>query len=150
MAMLNITIPIQIITKKIGNIRTNSIFYAGKDIAKVKIGNKEYVLTTAGEYSFMNLWWPEPGTECRIPFPLPLNDVTQKFLDEQSDIVKRLTDKRIERLDLSGFVYNWGWFGINVWENEKCMPTPTEAYSTYDEAMKAFIEYVQAEEGGGH
>ena len=45
-------LPLEIITPKISNNRTNSLFYDGKNIARVTTAHKKYVLTTAGEYKF--------------------------------------------------------------------------------------------------
>ena len=133
---MNIRIPIKIITPKISH-RTDSIFYSGKNIAEVKVRNRTYVLTTAGEYNFT------------------YTDSHGKFQagDHTCPMLKRWKDHKLRWLDRTGHVDNWGWFGIYVWESipnipglprgkDRCLDTPTDVYSTYDEAMKAFVEYV--------
>lgn len=135
-----IRIPIIVLTEKIPH-RTNSIFYAGRDIAKVSILNREYVLTTSGTYQF--------------------ELEGKKYRFDSSDSVRpvkswgRLKDHGLKAKERRGSlnISNWGWFGINVWENHPIIPTgperwqcldyPTDAYSTYDEAMTAFVEFVQ-------
>ena len=108
----HIKVPIKIITPKIAKNKQDSIFYAGKNIAEVKVRNRTYVLTTAGH------------------------------------------DTKIKALGDKDLISNWGWFGINVWETrpdipglppgkDQCLPYPTEVWSEYDEAMNAFIEYVE-------
>ena len=126
-----IKIPITILTKKIPS-RQNSIFYAGKDIASVMIGTRSYVLTTAGQYIFdyTNL----KGDTVRG--------------DETSKIVSQLTDHKIRQMGFNDSIHNWGWFGINVWYTDatgrtQCLGVPTDAYTNYDEAMDAFISYVE-------
>lgn len=122
---ITLKIPIKIITKKIHPHKTNSIFYAGKNIACVHYGNREYTLTTAGEYSYTS----------------KING--KKRYDEHSRIVKSwLTDSRIKKLSDENLMNNWGWYGINVWVDDQCMDTPTDCYSQYDEAMQAFVKYV--------
>lgn len=123
MAARNIRIPIRIITEK-KQMRTDSIFYAGKSIAHVKILNRDYVLCAAGDYEF---------------------SIGNRFYNETSAIVKRLKDHGLASGQRSGKINvdNWGWFGINVWIDGHCQINPTDAYSTYDEAMKAFVKFVQ-------
>jgi hypothetical protein len=133
-----IRIPIKILTEKISH-RTNSIFYAGRNIAKVQVLNREYVLTTSGEYQF-----ELAGTEYR--FDSSDNPRIPKA-------VRRLKDHGLKAKERLGSlnISNWGWFGINVWENQaqsgparwECLDYPTDAYSTYDEAMTAFVKFVQ-------
>ena len=122
---ISFTLPVKILTKKIARNKTDSIFYSGKNIAEVKFLNREYVLTTAGEYRYS----------------LKEND-DNKYTDS-SPVVKFLNDKRIQKLSNNGLQSNWGWFGINLWIDGKCQDVPTDAYSTYDEAMKAFISFVK-------
>lgn len=119
--MKSINIPIQILTQKLARNKQDSVFYAGKDIAKVKVANREYVLTTSGEYRFAK------------------GGVTH---DENSKTVKTLNDEIIKRLGDNDLISNWGWFGINLWINDKCQSVPTDCYSRYDEAMVAFVEFV--------
>jgi len=118
-----IRIPVEIITEKRSH-RTDSIFYAGKNIARVSILNREYVLTTAGEYEF---WY------------------NGKFYDEHAPMLKRYKNIWLRQMEDSGkmVVDNWGWFGINVWIDGKCQDYPTDVYSEYDEALNAFIEFVE-------
>jgi hypothetical protein len=95
-------LPLTITTKKISPTKTDSIFYEGKDIASIKILNREYVLTTAGEYEWIGL-------------------------DGRKAISRsRLTDKIIAAMDKDDLKSNWGWFGINVWVDEKCLDYPTD------------------------
>jgi len=129
---INLEIPVEIITRKISPNRQDSIFYAGNNIASVKIGNREYVLTTApcrtvsGEYNFQ------------------LEDNGEvKGLSKAA--VSKLTDSKIRRLDQEGLIHNWGWFGINIWEDDKCFDYPTDCYSSYDEALEEFRSFVKKE-----
>jgi hypothetical protein len=134
---ITISIPVEIITKKISNTKTDSIFYAGKNIAVVHTKTHGYVLTTAGEYSFTNKIQGE------------------EIYNEKSKVVKRLTDKRIKWLNDNNLIGNWGWFGINVWKkvpgkkdkclDYQCLDYPTDVYSQYDEALKAFVKFVTTE-----
>jgi hypothetical protein len=133
---MNIRILITILTEKIPH-RTDSIFYAGKNIATVKIFDREYVLTTAGEYRFT--YTDRSGK-------------TRKG-DENSPILKQWKDHKIRYIDRNGGMDNWGWFGINLWvhipktqspaSKPVLMNTPTDVYSTYDEALKAFREFIE-------
>jgi hypothetical protein len=123
-------LPISIITPKISTQKTNSIFYAGKDIAEARVPglNRTYVLTTAGEYRFSYLSGRKlPGSP--------------RIIGKASSAT-RWTDKDIEELDL-GDISTWGWFGINIWQGETCLDYPVDAYSTYDEALEAFQVLVQ-------
>jgi hypothetical protein len=67
---------------------------------------------------------------------------------------RTLTDAKIKKLNDNGLVENWGWFGINIWQKrpdipvltpgqDQCLDFPTDAYSSYDEAMEAFIAIVE-------
>jgi hypothetical protein len=89
------------------------------------VGNREYILTTTGQYSFAT---KINGEEIR---------------NSTSTIVKRLNDKRIKYLCDNDLIGNWGWYGINLWVNAQCQDVPTDCYSIYDEAMSAFKEYVK-------
>jgi hypothetical protein len=120
--MPNIILPITVVTKKLAANKTDSIFYAGKVIANLQVGNREYVLTTAGEYIF------RLKPEGRV-------------WDHRHSA--SLTDKDIKHLGEDDLVDNWGWFGINLWINGQCQTTPTDAYSSYDEAMEAFTTFIQ-------
>jgi hypothetical protein len=149
-----IKIPITILTKKIANHRQNSFFYAGQNIAEVKIRNRTYVLTTAGEYRFRTKEKGEPIAfdSCRrIGAGAPGRT--------RYNTLSRLTDTKIKALDKNDLVENWGWFGINVWETrpnipgmpnpgtmDQCLLEPTAVWSEYDEAMNAFIEYVELDQ----
>jgi hypothetical protein len=128
-----IKIPIKILTHKIPG-KSDSIFYAGKNIAEVKVRDRTYVLTTAGEYKFS--YEDRRGT---------IHQGTEK-----STVIKswKNPDKHTYIVD------NWGWFGINVWETrpnipglpagqDQCLDYPTDAYGDYNEAMKAFIDFVE-------
>lgn len=128
--LITVNISIEIITKKISDTKTNSIFYAGKNIARIQIKGYEYVLTTAGQYSFTNKIQGE------------------EIWNETSKVVKRLTDKRIKWLNDNNLIGNWGWFGINVWKKvpgkeDQCLDYPADAYTQYDEALKAFKDFVR-------
>jgi len=122
---MNISIPVTIDVPKIPGC-TDSIFYADKTIAHVTVLNRDYALIATGEYKF---------------------SIGEKEYDSKSCIVKKLTDKKISRLDRDGYVSNWGWFGIGLWNKTngkwEYQITPTDCYSRYDEALKAFKEYVE-------
>lgn len=143
-----IRIPITILTEKIPH-RTNSIFYVGRNIAKVRVLNREYVLTTSGEYQF-----ELEGTEYHLESDSP----------KTPKAVRRLKDHGLKAKERMGSlnISHWGWFGINVWENQaqsgrsedfdlgenarwECLDYPTDYYSTYDEALTAFVKFVQKE-----
>lgn len=117
-----IKIPIKILTKKIP-YRQNSIFYAGKNIASVKIGAETYILTTSGYYSFALI---EDGKV----YEFDTGDRVPK-------IVKSLTDLKLKKVLES----NWGWFTIRI-DTKLSIGHTEEVYSTYDEAIKSFIEFV--------
>jgi len=68
-----VRIPVRIITPKKPN-RQDSLFYSGKSIADVVVGNREYVLTTAGEYRF---------------------SVNDRNYDQNSYIVRQMNDRTI-------------------------------------------------------
>jgi hypothetical protein len=130
---MNICIPIKILTPKIPG-KQNSLFYASRNIASVKTHNREYVLTTSGSYYFR------------------LKDGEKKYSYEPGDIPSKsfnrvrnsLTDAGVKVIDDSGLMEDWGWFGINVWEGKRFMSdSATETYSTYNEALKAFKEFVK-------
>jgi hypothetical protein len=125
---MNIILPIKIFTPKIARNKTNSLFYAGQNIAEVKVLNRTYVLTTAGQYRFS------------------LDKKTVNFNDNLDDkiraIISKLTDRKIKALDDQGNVQNWGWFGINVWNWAQLLPISFNCFSEYDEAMKAFVTEV--------
>lgn len=119
---LNIKIPVKILTKKIPN-RQDSIFYAGKNIASVKIGDATYILTTSGYYLFSltdNGRMYEFDTGDKVP-----------------SIVKSLTDAKLKKV----LTCNWGWFTVII-STEEAVGHTEEVYTTYDEALKSFIEYV--------
>jgi hypothetical protein len=126
MQNVSIKLPVEIITEKIPH-RTNSIFYAGKNIARIKVRDREYVLTTAGQYKF---WYTDKAGKRRDG-------------DENSAILKRCKDHKIHYLDKNGNISDWGWFGINLWVNDRCQDIPTDCYSTYDEAMESFVGFVR-------
>ena len=132
--MKEIKLPIKVLTKKLATNKTDSIFYAGKNIASLKVGNREYVLTTAGEYDFS------------LAIPKTTKGIKSTLYMEYDSLPKNipLTDARIKKLTEDGcLVSNWGWFGINLWIDDRCIDVPTDAYSTYDEAMTAFIDFIQ-------
>lgn len=126
-----IKIPVKILTKKIP-ARLNSIFYDGKDIAKVKIRDREYLLTTAGEYIF---------------------DIGSTRHTQTSKVVEQLTDHKIRVMNGNDDIHNWGWFGITIWGPQKIdkkgnyydvlVGDPDVAYSTYDEALDGFQRFVE-------
>lgn len=141
---IEIELPISIITPKISARKTNSIFYAGKNIAEIRVPglNRTYVLTTAGEYEFRYLSGRKLPGSPRITG------------NEKSACVARWTDKDIEELDMDD-ISTWGWFGINIWQGDTsgplsmihftnvCLDYPVDTYSTYDEALEAFQVLVQ-------
>ena len=151
-----IKVPIKILTPKIAENKQDSIFYAGKNIAEVKIHNRTYVLTTAGEYTFSL----EENEGC-VSFESC--NMVEAWLQGKLPGRKpprNFTDTKIKALGDKDLIENWGWFGINVWdktptleqsqpghfqiiEKETCRDTPTEVWSEYDEALSAFIEFVE-------
>ena len=171
-----IKVPIKILTPKLAENKQDSIFYAGKNIAEVKVRDRTYVLTTAGEYNF-SLKEPKKGASGEfIPprgyfsrglsraygFHEPAGlypeeeTISINSSDNQDDkiraVIKSLTDAKINKL--GDLVSNWGWFGINVWEKrpdipgltpgqDQCLIEPVFVWSDYDEAMKAFIYFVE-------
>ena len=173
-----IKVPIKILTPKLAENKQDSIFYAGKNIAEVKVRDRTYVLTTAGEYNF-SLKEPKKGASGEfIPprgyfsrglsraygFHEPAGlypeeeTISINSSDNQDDkiraVIKSLTDAKIKKLNDNGLVENWGWFGINIWQKrpdipgltpgqDQCLDFPTDAYSSYDEAMEAFIAIVE-------
>ena len=147
-----IKVPIKIITPKIAKNKQNSIFYAGHNIAEVKVRDRTYVLTTAGEYKFSMKENSDP-----ISFTSDRMIGAGAPGRTRYNILSKLTDNKIAQTVL---IENWGWFGINVWdkiptleqpqpghfqivEKETCLDTPVEVWSEYDEALAAFIEYVE-------
>lgn len=139
-------IPVSVITPKLAENRTDSFFYAGHNIAVVKNGKKEYVLTTAGQYVFRykdNVYNSE-----RDEYPL-------------FAMLPELTDRKIKMLKEGNHTGKWGWFvinvwqkkekkygGINVWKIEEKKDTlqllnkALHVSSNYDEAMNNFITFV--------
>jgi hypothetical protein len=149
-----IKVPIKIITPKIPG-KQDSVFYAGKNIAEVKVRDRTYVLTTAGEYTFS---LEENGDTISFDSDRMIGGGAPGRT--RNNTLSRLTGKKIKTLNDNGLIINWGWFGINVWEQQpyitqtqprnfsitpkdQCLPTPTDVYSSYDEAMNAFIEYIE-------
>ena len=141
MKTVTVNVPFEICCKRKPG-KLDSFFYAGNNIARAKVLNRVYVLTTAGMYDFGLI----NGRK--------RNDTVDRYKLESYDLRRfrniarnyRLTDKRIRRLtDDGALVANWGWFGINVWVDGKCLPTPTDAYSDYDEAMAAFKALIKAD-----
>jgi len=141
MNKIQVSIPINILCKRKGNNKQDSFFYAGNDIAKVKILNREYVLTTSGMYDF-GLINGRRRNNTIDRYTVAANDI-RRFRDIARNY--RLTDARIKKLtDDGATVSNWGWFGINVWDEEEFISnTATDCYSEYDEALNAFIDFIQ-------
>ena len=133
-----IKVPIKILTPKLAQNKQDSFFYAGKNIAEVKILNRTYVLTTAGEYA--------------LSLKVGGKTIVLETIN-RAKATHTMTDAKIKKLGQKDLISNWGWFGINVWQDRpgtlsapgqrQCLPDPTEVWSEYDEAMKAFIEYVE-------
>jgi hypothetical protein len=125
-----VSFPIKILKKRLPR-KTNSVFYAGKDIAEIKINTKLFILTTAGYYEFQ--YQDRSGK-------------TQKG-NESSPIIKTWTDKKIKIISDNDWISNWGWFTIEVWEQDDNKSTmikvPDTAYTTYDEAMEAFTKFIK-------
>lgn len=130
-----IKIPIKILIKKIAQNKQNSIFYAGMNIAEVKIKDRLYVLTTSGHYCLS----------------LAENRTSISFDSDNSSASKRaklrvlphLNDAKIKTIGDNDLASNWGWFGINVWIDDVCLPEPDDVFSEYDEALKGFITFIQ-------
>jgi len=154
----HIKVPIKIITPRIAKNKQDSIFYAGKNIAEVQIRNRTYVLTTAGEYKF-SLDGRRRREERRRGSSLISFD-SHRMIGAGApghtryNALSKLTDKKIKTLGDRGLVENWGWFGINVWEKrpdipglppgkDQCLLDCTDVWSEYDEALNAFIEFVE-------
>lgn len=139
-----IKIPVKIVTPKIAPNKQNSVFYAGQNIAEVKVLNRTYVLTTAGEYSFSL----KEG-EGQVSFQS--GDLAQAWTKGKLPgrrPPRTFTDAQIKKLNDNDLVSNWGWFGMNIWvQDEKgdevLLPDPTNVWSDYDEALKSFIELVE-------
>jgi hypothetical protein len=137
---MNIPIPVEIITPRNAKNKQDSFFYAGKNIAKVVVGNREYVLTTSGTYAFSL----KEGGET-IAF-----DARDRHIGagcpggQRAHAYRTLTDAKIEKLGAMGkdLITNWGWFGINVYEADHYLDSATEVWSEYDEALKAFKTFV--------
>jgi hypothetical protein len=134
-----IRVPIKILTPKIAQNKQNSIFYAGKNIAEVKILNRTYVLTTAGQYSFALK--EGHGTVSFESEDLLQNWLKGKLPGRRPPRI--FTDATIKTLGDHDLVSNWGWFGINVWVDKDILSGPVEVYSNYDEALESFIAYVE-------
>ena len=127
---IHMEIPVNILIKKLAVNRTNSFFYAGKDIAKVIYGKTDYVLTTAGEYVF---------TYKGLNYSMESYDALKIALSKLSG----LTDTKIKKIDERGDIENWGWFGINKWVNDKIQDTPTPGFTYYGEALNGFTSFVK-------
>jgi hypothetical protein len=137
---MNIQIPVEIITPRIAFNKQDSFFYAGKNIAKVVVGNREYVLTTSGTYAFSL----KEGGET-IAF-----DARDRHIGagcpggQRAHAYRTLTDAKIEKLGAmdKDLITNWGWFGINVWVDGKFQDASDSVWSEYDEALKAFKTFI--------
>ena len=118
---LAVKIPITILTPKIPG-KINSIFYAGKDIARVKILGTFFTLTSSGFYKFS------------------LDGKTHQFDtgDRLPKIISSLTDAKIKAQVNEE---NWGWFTVKI-STDDAIGHTEEVYSTYDEAIKSFIAFV--------
>jgi hypothetical protein len=127
---------ITVLQPRVAKNKQDAIFYAGRTIAEVEAGNRTYVLTTAGEYSFRYKGHDVYRTESGL-------------ISEASAAIKQvtpltgLTDQVIKKLSDEDQISNWGWFGINQWINGTCQITPTDVYSKYDEALAAFKAFVK-------
>jgi hypothetical protein len=141
-----IKVPIKILTPKLAQNKQDSIFYAGKNIAEVKVRDRTYVLTTAGEYNF---YTKENSSEdpYKICNGIPVDKRSKR-------VIKTLTTARLKNMGDNDLISNWGWFSINVWQTrpetqfsapgkDQCLLDPTAVWSTYDEALTAFIEFVE-------
>jgi len=141
-----IEVPIHIITPMIKNNRTNSLFYAHKNIAVAQHANRVYVLTTAGDYKLSYkgnryhstvasvedvAFQYDKDTNMNKPYALPIDNICQE-----------LTDTKIAAIEKDD-IENWGWFGINIWVDNDLIAEPGECYSQYDEAMDHFREIVK-------
>jgi hypothetical protein len=133
----HIKIPIQILTQKIAPNKTDSIFYAGKDIAEIKIGYTSYILTTAGEYAFYLKH--DSGTSGLYNI-----DSNGKSYGKKPSVLIKLTDAIISRIGRDDLVMNWGWFTVVIrsqMDNEYIHTE--EVYSSYNEAIDSFIAFVE-------
>ncbi len=132
---LEFEVPVFIITDK-KEYRTNAFFYQGENIAVVKYGDTEYVLTTGGHYIFNYKGSTYNSEKCYKPLPLFAN-------------LRDLTDKKIKTLSEHKLIHRWGYFYIRVWENgktqdkQRIIDADKLAWSLYDEAMNNFKTYVK-------
>ena len=114
--------------------KTDSVFYALMDIAKVKYGDKDYILTTSGAYRFIYI-----------------DGMGKKHHGNDSSLViERWTDKDIENLRLTGAVRNWGQFTIVTWTRTNEEDSSMELYPAgpdYDGAFQTFIDFVKTKTG---
>jgi hypothetical protein len=124
-------IPIlEIAIRKIEN-KTDSIFYALKNVARIRHLNKDYILTTSGAYRFIYL------------------DALGKkhHGNDFSSVLKKWTDKDIQNLHATNSIRNWGQFVILIWT--KTIDTSAmkiyPAGSSYEGAFKTFANFVKTE-----
>jgi len=129
---ISFDLPVQILANKISTSKTNSIFYHGKRIASALIAREKgipyrYYLTTAGAYDFER--------KAHIG--------TTRYRSEDSGFkTDHLDDVIIKKISDEGLIHNWGWFCIERWVKDDQKGTLGECYSTYDEAMEAFLKLV--------
>ncbi len=132
-------VPVFIITDRKEH-RTNCFFYQKKNIAVVKYGDTEYVLTTGGvgEGHYIFNYKGNTYNNSIEPFTLPRH---QKLAD--------LTDKKIAKLREHGLIHTWGYFFIRVFQNgetqdkQHIIDADKLAWTMYDEAVKNFTIYVK-------
>ena len=131
---ITVEIPVTIYEKKLAKNKTNSIFYAGKNIAEVDIctgkTRTKYILTASGAYDF---------------YANPTGDYHGRYEFEDCDdaemLLGLLTDAKIKKIEDPSA---WGYFEIHHLDGDfNWVGTPDQAYSDYDEAMEAFVKYVK-------
>lgn len=131
---ITVDVPVEIVTKKIAKNKTNSVFYAGQNIAVVDIGSgktrTKYILTASGAYEFYH----KRGEDVHGLYQF-------EHINEAYWIEEELTDSKIRKIEDPSA---WGYFEIHHLDGTfDWVKTPDQAYSTYDEAMEAFVKYVR-------
>ena len=134
----HIKIPIKILIQKLAPNKTDSIFYAGKDIAKIKVGDKVYILTTAGVYNFYLKH--DAGTSSQYEV-----GCDGKSYGKKPSVLNKLTDAIISRIGRDDGVMNWGWFTVIIEQPVNDYTHTEEVYSSYNEAIESFIAFVETD-----
>ncbi len=107
--------------EKIADNKTDVIFY-DSDLATIELKGLTYILTVAGEYEFT------------YKMKNYNNENFHKVIDE-------LTDDKIKEINSNGDMNKWGWFSIEIWENNSLIYTLDNYPITYDEAIDTYIKF---------